>query len=71
MDVNPDTVSHVMRRHDVTRLIHGHTHRPAIHDLDIDGRPGQRFVLPEWTGEEWVLCWDAEGYRREKITSAG
>ena len=71
MDVNPETVSHVMRRHDVTRLIHGHTHRPAIHDLDIDGRPGRRFVLPEWTGEEWVLCWDAAGFRREKIASAG
>jgi UDP-2,3-diacylglucosamine hydrolase len=67
MDVNPETVKEVMRHHRVTRLIHGHTHRPAVHTLELDGRAGRRFVLPEWGGEEWALCWDRNGFRRERI----
>jgi UDP-2,3-diacylglucosamine hydrolase len=67
MDVNPETVVEAMRRHGVSRLIHGHTHRPAVHELDIGGQTCQRFVLPEWDGGEWVLRWDEEGFRREGI----
>jgi UDP-2,3-diacylglucosamine hydrolase len=67
MDVNPGTVIEAMRRHGVSRLIHGHTHRPAVHELDIGGQTCQRFVLPEWNGGEWVLCWTKEGFRREGI----
>jgi UDP-2,3-diacylglucosamine hydrolase len=29
-------------------MIHGHTHRPALHDLVVDGRPAQRWVLADW-----------------------
>ena len=67
MDVNPDAVTEVMRRHGVSRLIHGHTHRPDVHDFEVDGRNCQRFVLPQWDGREWALCWGREGFRREKI----
>ena len=38
MDVNQDTVINVMREHHCLRLIHGHTHRPAIHNFEIDGQ---------------------------------
>jgi UDP-2,3-diacylglucosamine hydrolase len=48
MDVNQQTVEQYMREAGVTRMIHGHTHRPAIHDFTLDGQPAQRFVLPEW-----------------------
>lgn len=48
MDVNPDAVSQALRRHSVTRLIHGHTHRPAHHELRLDGRRCERWVLPDW-----------------------
>jgi UDP-2,3-diacylglucosamine hydrolase len=48
MDVNADAVAQTMRRHGVRRLIHGHTHRPAIHALQIDGEPAERIVLAEW-----------------------
>ncbi len=50
MDVNQDTVREYMIEHKVDRLIHGHTHRPACHDLSIDGRQAQRWVLAEWRG---------------------
>ena len=48
MDVNQQTVERFMRETGVTRLIHGHTHRPATHDFTLDGQAVQRFVLPEW-----------------------
>lgn len=48
MDVNPDAVRKLMRAHEVAVLIHGHTHRPAVHELDVDGRPCRRYVLGDW-----------------------
>ncbi|MFX7620646.1 hypothetical protein ABTJ52_19675, partial [Acinetobacter baumannii] len=42
IDVTPEEVPRVMRRHGVRTLIHGHTHRPAEHPLDIDGQPARR-----------------------------
>jgi len=48
MDANPETVPEFMRNHGVRLLIHGHTHRPATHDLLVDGDAAQRIVLPDW-----------------------
>lgn len=48
MDVTPQEVLDALERHGVKRLIHGHTHRPKIHDLDIDGSHAQRIVLGDW-----------------------
>ena len=48
MDVNPDAVREAFRRHKVARLIHGHTHRPGQHELEVDGRRCERWVLPDW-----------------------
>jgi UDP-2,3-diacylglucosamine hydrolase len=50
MDVSDEAVRDAFRRHGVTRLIHGHTHRPGHHQLDVDGRPCERWVLPDWYG---------------------
>ena len=55
MDVNRQTVLEVMRRYNVTRLIHGHTHKPAIHKLQINGQEGQRIVLGDWYEHGSVL----------------
>ncbi len=49
MDVNQDAVVQLMQQHGVTRLIHGHTHRLAVHRLDLDHGPAQRFVLGDWS----------------------
>lgn len=68
MDVNQNTVEAVMRAHNSLRLIHGHTHRPGIHDFKIDGLPAQRFVLSAWRKDAAeVLCWNRNGYRMEAI----
>jgi UDP-2,3-diacylglucosamine hydrolase len=48
MDVNTEAVHDAFVRHAVTRLIHGHTHRPAHHVLDVAGRQCERWVLPDW-----------------------
>ncbi len=61
MDVNTDEVVRVLREQQVSRLIHGHTHRPAKHVHAVDGRDCERWVLPDWyTRWGYVVC-DAAG----------
>ena len=48
MDVNQEAVAAAFRASGVRRMIHGHTHRPAVHDLVVDGEPAQRIVLGAW-----------------------
>lgn len=48
MDVNQNTVEQVMLSHKVQCLIHGHTHRPAIHNFTINGNAYKRIVLGDW-----------------------
>jgi UDP-2,3-diacylglucosamine hydrolase len=55
MDVNQGAVEKAMRAAGVTRLIHGHTHRPAIHEFTLDGAPAQRIVLGDWYQQGSVL----------------
>lgn len=66
MDVNAQTVAAAFREHGVSRMIHGHTHRQAVHDLQVDGRPCQRWVLGDWgdRGERAnALAVDDSGWR--------
>jgi len=62
-DVNQQAVENAMRAANTTRLIHGHTHRPAVHEFMLDGQPAQRIVLPDWYENGGVLEWDERGYR--------
>jgi len=48
MDVTPDAVCGALRDAGVRRIIHGHTHRPAAHRIDLDGASAERWVLPDW-----------------------
>ena len=48
MDVNQQTVEQVMLEAGVTQLIHGHTHRPNIHEFDLNGQSAKRIVLGDW-----------------------
>ena len=48
MDVNPGAVERAFRAAGVRRMIHGHTHRPGVHDLTVDGASAQRIVLGAW-----------------------
>lgn len=68
MDVNQDTVLKVMHAYNSSRLIHGHTHRPKVHNFEINGQPAQRFVLAAWSKEAGeILCWNSNGYQIEVI----
>lgn len=63
MDVDDDAVRETLRAHDADLLIHGHTHRPAVHDLTLDGRARQRIVLGDWYTEGRVLVVDDDDLR--------
>lgn len=63
MDVNPDAVKDAFRAHDVRLMIHGHTHRPARHEIEVDGRRRERWVLPDWYGPGGYLALDDAGPR--------
>ncbi|MDX1563613.1 MAG: UDP-2,3-diacylglucosamine diphosphatase, partial [Gammaproteobacteria bacterium] len=70
MDVNAETVRETMRRFGVTRLLHGHTHRPGIHRFELDGQDAVRVVLNDWYGPGGYALWDAEGPRLMTLESA-
>ena len=70
-DVNPAAVEQALREHAVRRMIHGHTHRPAVHDWTFDGLPARRVVLGDWHGHEsLVLRCEADGWRLETLLQA-
>ncbi len=70
MDVNSDAVVRLMTENHVQRLIHGHTHRPAIHDLDIAGHAAQRIVLGDWYEQGSVLVCSPAGCELQNLTPA-
>lgn len=55
MDVTPDEVVRVMQEANVQHLIHGHTHRPAVHQVDLGNSTGTRWVLGDWNTSGWQL----------------
>lgn len=60
MDVNQGAVEAAMNAAGVSRLIHGHTHRPAVHTFDLNGTPAQRIVLGDWYEQGSVLTVDGD-----------
>ncbi|WP_323750628.1 UDP-2,3-diacylglucosamine diphosphatase [Marinobacter sp.] len=55
MDVNLEEVVNELERHHVQLMIHGHTHRPAIHELEANESPARRIVLGDWDENVWWL----------------
>lgn len=64
VDVTPDEVPRIMAEYGVRTLIHGHTHRPAVHELQVAGQAARRIVLGDWDKQGWALQIDASGYRQ-------
>jgi UDP-2,3-diacylglucosamine hydrolase len=60
-DVNQDSVAVALRSAGVSTLLHGHTHRPGIHALEVDGRPCTRIVLGDWYDQGSLLRWNENG----------
>ena len=71
MDVSPQAVLRSMSEHGVTQLIHGHTHRPGIHEISINDLPAQRLVPGDWYENGSVLECDAGGCRLQSLSVAG
>jgi UDP-2,3-diacylglucosamine hydrolase len=67
MDVNPDAVAQLLRSYNYPRLIHGHTHRPALHRYTLDGVACERWVLGDWHATGNALRCDAAGCTTVKI----
>jgi len=67
MDVTPEAVDAVMNKYEVRHLVHGHTHRPAIHTFPLDDGEATRIVLGDWYEQDSVLIWDEAGYRLGRI----
>ncbi|RMO81426.1 UDP-2,3-diacylglucosamine diphosphatase [Pseudomonas syringae group genomosp. 3] len=61
VDVTPDEVPRIMQQFGVRTLVHGHTHRPAIHKLQIGDQAARRIVLGDWDRQGWVLQVDEQG----------
>jgi len=63
MDVNQEAVRDVFRHLKLRHMIHGHTHRPARHEHEVDGARCERWVLPDWYGRGGYLALDDVGPR--------
>ena len=56
------------QRYGVDCIIHGHTHRPAVHEMQIDGKPAVRIVLGDWYEQGSVLRWDERGFELAQLS---
>lgn len=71
MDVTEGAVAAAMRACGTRLLVHGHTHRPAIHELELDGLSARRIVLGAWYEQGSCLVWERGGYRLEQLGPGG
>ncbi len=67
MDADQAAVAAAMRACGVRTLIHGHTHRPAVHEFTLDGAPARRIVLGAWHDRGSALSWGAAGFRLAEL----
>lgn len=70
MDVSPDAVAAAYRATGADRIIHGHTHRPGVHELRVDGRRVWRMVLGAWYEQGSFLAFDGERYALRELPRA-
>jgi UDP-2,3-diacylglucosamine hydrolase len=70
MDADPGAVAAAMRACAVRVLIHGHTHRPAVHQFALDGMPARRIVLGAWHEHGSCLSWNAGEFSLEELPRA-
>jgi UDP-2,3-diacylglucosamine hydrolase len=71
MDVNPQAVATAYQVAGVRRIIHGHTHRPGMHDTLVDGVRAQRIVLGAWYEQGSYLEYENERYELKELPRPG
>ncbi|MFZ5723419.1 MAG: UDP-2,3-diacylglucosamine diphosphatase [Pseudomonadota bacterium] len=68
MDVNAGAVADLLRRSGADVLIHGHTHRPAVHEVELGERRAKRYVLGDWRPDRgWCLRAGRDGIELESF----
>jgi UDP-2,3-diacylglucosamine hydrolase len=67
MDVNAAAVAAAFEAARVRRMIHGHTHRPAVHDALVGGQPVQRIVLGAWYEQGSYLAYENGRYELRSL----
>lgn len=68
MDVNPQAVAALLRQYQYPPIfIHGHTHRPDTHYIEVDGHQCQRLVLGDWYEQGSCLRLDASGVSQQAV----
>lgn len=67
MDVNQTAVTTAFEAAQVRRIIHGHTHRPAVHDALVAGHPVQRIVLGAWYEQGSYLAYENGRYELRSL----
>jgi UDP-2,3-diacylglucosamine hydrolase len=65
MDVNQGAVMRAINEHGVDVLLHGHTHRPDVHTVDLGNRKAKRIVLGDWYTQGSLVRWDLRGPKLE------
>ena len=70
MDVNDEAIRAAIAESGVDTLLHGHTHRPNVHDIDLGNRVAKRIVLGDWYDHGSVVRWDEDGPRLEVLPRA-
>jgi UDP-2,3-diacylglucosamine hydrolase len=71
MDINQQTLLSEMKKYGVDLVIHGHTHRPAVHEFSLDGRPAKRIVLGDWYDQGSMLIADKHSFNLVKFDNCG
>jgi UDP-2,3-diacylglucosamine hydrolase len=67
MDVNAAAVAAAFQAAQVRRMIHGHTHRPGVHDIHTEGGPAQRIVLGAWYEQGSYLSCEGGKYQLREL----
>jgi len=70
LDVCEDEVIRVMDAFQVNQMIHGHTHRPDIHNYHVNSKDKKRYVLGDWDHQGWFLQHDEHGLHLQTFTFA-
>jgi len=60
-DVNADAIESAMRKSGSRKMLHGHTHRPNVHNISVDDHTAIRIVLGDWYEQGSVVRWDENG----------
>lgn len=69
MDVNEGAVIAALNEHQADILLHGHTHRPAVHEVDLGHRRAQRFVPGDWHAQKaWCIRANPHGIHLESFS---